>query len=157
MFKPDNDGGINKLYDRIASAVLVNGNTGDWFNTTVGVQQGRVLLSTIFNIIIHIEKTQMHWKNMKEQSASIENNANSCFADDVEIRYGEETKQTHLISGHNFKNIIHGNKRIYIYIGECVCVCLSVIVCILPTVYTSSPVVRSGPNFAHTCRFISKW
>ena len=28
------------------------------------------------------------------------------------------------------------------------CVC----VCILPTVYTSSPVVRSGPNFADTCR-----
>ena len=28
---------------------------------------------------------------------------------------------------------------------------------ILPTVYTSSHVVRSGPNFAHTRRFISKW
>ena len=42
---------------------------------------------------------------------------------------------------------------IYIYIRECVCMC----VCILPTVYTSSPLVRSGPNLAHTCRFISKW
>ena len=36
-----------------------------------------------------------------------------------------------------------------IYIGECVCVC----VCILPSVYTSPSVVRSGPNLAHTCRF----
>ena len=38
---------------------------------------------------------------------------------------------------------------IYIYIGECMCVC----VCILPSVYTSPSVVRSGPNLAHTCKF----
>ena len=43
------------------------------------------------------------------------------------------------------------NNIIYIYIGECVCVC--VCVCILPSVYTSPSVVRSGPNLAHTCRF----
>ena len=36
---------------------------------------------------------------------------------------------------------------IYIYIGECVCVCVRVCVCILPSVYTSPSVVRSGPNF----------
>ena len=47
-----------------------------------------------------------------------------------------------------FKNIVE--TFINIYIGECVCVC------ILPCVYTSLPVVRSGPNLAHTCRFISK-
>ena len=37
--------------------------------------------------------------------------------------------------------------KIYIYIGKCMCVR----VCILPSVYMSPSVVRSGPNLAHTC------
>ena len=37
----------------------------------------------------------------------------------------------------------------------CVRACVRACVCVLPTVYTSSPGVRSGPNLAHTCRFIS--
>ena len=42
---------------------------------------------------------------------------------------------------------------IYLYLYRRVCVCVCVCVCILPSVYTSPSVVRSGPNLAHTCRF----
>ena len=38
------------LYDKAQSAVLFNGSTGEWFRTTVGVQQGCLLSPTLFNI-----------------------------------------------------------------------------------------------------------
>ena len=51
-------------------------------------------------------------------------------------------------------DIMHGVKQhtgeIYLYLYRRVCVCL----CILLGVYTSPPVVRSGPNSAHAWRFI---
>ena len=43
---------IENLYDKAQSAVLFNGNTGEWFRTTVGVRQGCLLSPTIFNIFL---------------------------------------------------------------------------------------------------------
>ena len=43
---------IENLYDKAQSAVLFNGSTGQWFRTTVGVRQGRLLLPTLFNIFL---------------------------------------------------------------------------------------------------------
>ena len=40
------------LYDKAQSAVLFNGSTGEWFRTTVGVRQGCLLSSTLFNIFL---------------------------------------------------------------------------------------------------------
>ena len=38
---------IESLYDKTQSALLFNGNTGDWFRTTVGVRQGLLLSPTL--------------------------------------------------------------------------------------------------------------
>ena len=43
---------IKSLYEKATSAVLYNGNTGDWFRTTVGVRQGCLLSPTLFNIFL---------------------------------------------------------------------------------------------------------
>ena len=43
---------IGNLYNRAKSAVLFNGSTGDRFRTTVGVRQGCLLSSTLFNIFL---------------------------------------------------------------------------------------------------------
>ena len=38
---------INNLYNKATSAVLFNSSLGDWFRTTVGVRQGRLLSPTL--------------------------------------------------------------------------------------------------------------
>ena len=43
---------IKNLYDKAQTAVLFNGSTGEWFRTTVGVQQGYLLSPTLFNIFL---------------------------------------------------------------------------------------------------------
>ena len=43
---------IKNLYNKATSAVLFNGSIGDWFRTTVGVQQGCLLSPTLFNIFL---------------------------------------------------------------------------------------------------------
>ena len=43
---------IKNLYNKATSAVLFNGSIEDWFRTTVGVRQGCLLSSTLFNIYL---------------------------------------------------------------------------------------------------------
>ena len=43
---------IENLYDKARSAVLFNGNTGEWFRTIVGVRQGCLLSPILFNIFL---------------------------------------------------------------------------------------------------------
>ena len=43
---------IKNLYDKAQSAVLFNGNTGEWLRTIVGVRQGCLLSPTLFNIFL---------------------------------------------------------------------------------------------------------
>ena len=42
---------IKSLYEKATSSVLYNGNTGDWFRTTVGVRQGCLLSPILFSIL----------------------------------------------------------------------------------------------------------
>ena len=41
---------ITELYNKATIAVLFNSSIGDWFRTTVGVQQGCLLSPTLFDI-----------------------------------------------------------------------------------------------------------
>ena len=41
---------IKNLCNKATSAVLFNSSIGDWFRTTVGVRQGCLLSSTLFDI-----------------------------------------------------------------------------------------------------------
>ena len=43
---------ITNLCNKAISAVLFNSSIGDWFRTTVGVQQGCLLSPTLFNIFL---------------------------------------------------------------------------------------------------------
>ena len=43
---------IENLYSKATSTVYYNGSVGEWFRTTVGVRQGCLLSSTLFNIFI---------------------------------------------------------------------------------------------------------
>ena len=43
---------IKYLYGKATSAVLFSSSIGDWFRTTVGVRQGCLLSSTLFNIFL---------------------------------------------------------------------------------------------------------
>ena len=40
------------LYYKAQSAVLLNGSTGEWFRTTIGVRQVCLLSPTLFNIFL---------------------------------------------------------------------------------------------------------
>ena len=43
---------IEHLLDKATSAVLMYGNLGEWFRTTIGVRQGCLLSPTLFNIFL---------------------------------------------------------------------------------------------------------
>ena len=43
---------IKNLYDKATNAVLFNSSIGDWFRTTVGVRQKRLLSPTLFKIFL---------------------------------------------------------------------------------------------------------
>ena len=43
---------IQNLFDMATNAVFFNGSIGDWFRTTVGARQGRLLSPTFLNIFL---------------------------------------------------------------------------------------------------------
>ena len=43
---------IKNLYDKATIAVIFNSSLGEWFRTTVGVQQGCLLSPTLFDIFM---------------------------------------------------------------------------------------------------------
>ena len=80
---------IENLYDKAQRAVLVNGNTGELFRTTVGVRQGCLLSPTRFNIL---ERIMCEPLDDHEGSVSIGGRliTNFRFADDVVVNAEEE-------------------------------------------------------------------
>ena len=72
------------------SAVLFNGSTGEWFRTTVGVRQGCLLSSTLFNIFL--ERIMCEALDDHEGSVSIRGRliTNFRFADDIVVNAEEE-------------------------------------------------------------------
>ena len=75
---------IQQLYDKACSAVLINGDVGEWFRTTVGVRQGCLLSPTLFNIFL--ERIMSEALEEHEGTVSIggRNITNLRFADDID-------------------------------------------------------------------------
>ena len=73
---------IENLYEKAQSAVLFNDSTGEWFRTTVGVRQGRLLSPTLFNIFLE--------RIMFEALADHEGSVSIRFADDNVVNAEEE-------------------------------------------------------------------
>ena len=89
---------VNKnLYEKATSAVLFNSNIGDWFQTTVGVRQGRLLSPTLFNIFL--ERIMTDAVEDHEGTVSIRGRAitNLRFADVIDGLAGEEEEVAKLV------------------------------------------------------------
>ena len=81
---------VENLYDKAPSAVLFSGSTGEWFRTTVRVQQGCLLSPTLFNIFL--ERIMCEALDDHEGSVSIGGRliTNFRFADDIVVNAEEE-------------------------------------------------------------------
>ena len=89
---------IENRYDKDQSAVLFNGNTGEWFRTTVGVRQGCLLSPTLFNI--SLERIICEALDYHEDSVSIGGRliTNFRFADDTVVNAKEEEEAGNLVN-----------------------------------------------------------
>ena len=88
---------IKSLYEKSTSAVLFNGNTGDWFRTTVGVRQGCLLSPTLFNVFL--EKIMTDALENHEGTVRIGGRiiTNLRFADDIDGLAGKEEELENLV------------------------------------------------------------
>ena len=81
---------IKNFYDKATSAVLFNRHTGDWFQATVGDQQGCLLSPTLSNIFLErimTDALEDHEGNVNNGSRTI---TNLHFADDIKGLAAEE-------------------------------------------------------------------
>ena len=83
---------IKSLYSSSTSAVLINNVTGSFFNTTVGVRQGCLLSTVLFNIFLE----QIMIKTLDEYTSTISIGgrkiSNLRFADDIDLIAGSNTE-----------------------------------------------------------------
>ena len=88
---------IKNLYNKASSADLFNGSMGDWFRTTVGVQQGCLLSPTLFNIFLERIMTDALEDHEGTVSIGGRSITNLRFADDIDGLAGEEEKLANLV------------------------------------------------------------
>ena len=88
---------IQSLYENAMSAVLVQGTTGEWFHTSVGVCQGCLLSTTLFNIFL--EDIMTHALDNFNGTISIGGRptTNLRFADDINGITADEDELTKLV------------------------------------------------------------
>ena len=88
---------IKNLYDKATSAVLFNSSIGDWFRTTVGVRQERLLSPTLFNIFL--ERLMTDALEEHEGTVSIGGGTitNLRFSDDIDGLAGQEEEPAKLV------------------------------------------------------------
>ena len=96
------------LYKKATSAVLFNSSIGDWFRTTDGVRQGRLLSSTLFNIFL--ERILTDALKDREGTVSIGGRTitNLRFADDIDDLAGEEEELANLVERLDRASIAYG-------------------------------------------------
>ena len=81
---------IEQVYDKATSAVQMNGSTGEWFSTTVGVRQGCLLSPTLFNIFLERIMSDALEEHDGKVSIGGRNITNLRFADDIDALAEEE-------------------------------------------------------------------
>ena len=75
---------IKNLYNKATSAGLFNGSIGDWFRTTVGVRQGCLLSSILFNLFLERIMTDALEDHEGTVSIGGRTITNLRFADDID-------------------------------------------------------------------------
>ena len=93
------------------NAVLFDSCVGNWFQTTIEVQQGCLLLPTLFNIFL--ERIMTDALEDHEGTVSIESRTinNLRFADDVDgLARGRRTGKISLASQQSLNSLRHGNQ-----------------------------------------------
>ena len=88
---------IKNLYNKASRAGLFNSSIGEWFRTTVGVQQGCLLSPTLFNVFL--EKIMTGAFEDHEGTVSIGRRTITSlhFADDIDGLAGEEEELAKLV------------------------------------------------------------
>ena len=81
---------IKNLYDKATGGVLFNSSIRDWFRTTVGVREGRLLSPTLFNIFLERITTDALEDHEGTVSIGSRTITNFRFADDIDGLAGEE-------------------------------------------------------------------
>ncbi|MEW8545680.1 MAG: reverse transcriptase domain-containing protein, partial [Candidatus Thiodiazotropha sp.] len=88
---------IEHLYDKAIGAVQLNGNTGEWFRTTVGVRQGCLFSPTLFNIFLErimSDALEEHDGKVRIGGRTI---TNLRFADDIDALAEDEQELETLV------------------------------------------------------------
>ena len=88
---------IKNLYNKATCAILFNSSNGDWFRTTVGVRQGCLLSSTLFNIFLERIMTDALEDREGTVSTGGRTIANLRFADHIDGLAEEEEELANLI------------------------------------------------------------
>ena len=81
---------MKNLYDKATSAILFNDSIGDWFRTTIGVQQGCLLSPTLFNMFLKSIMTDALEDHDGTDSTGGRAITNLRLADDINGLAGEE-------------------------------------------------------------------
>ena len=79
-----------QIYDKTTSAAQMNGSTVEWFRTTVGVRQGCLLSSILFNIFLKQIMSDALEEHVGKVSIGGRNFTNLWFADDIDPLAEEE-------------------------------------------------------------------
>ena len=99
---------IKNLYEKATSAILFNSSIGDWFRTTVGLRQGCLLSTTLFNIFLERIMTDALEEHEGTVSIGGRTFAKFRFADDIDGLAGEEEEMAKLVECLNKASTAYG-------------------------------------------------
>ena len=88
---------IEHLHDKAISAVRMNGSTGRWFRTIVGVRQGCLLPPSLFNIFLDRMMSDALEEHDGKVSIGGRSITNLQFADDIDALAEEEQEPNALV------------------------------------------------------------